>query len=103
MDWFLYDNGLRHERVKLFEPIFNPNEAKYSELHVTRESQILGGVPKPVKTEKLTINSLYNEIFHWTPVLQRVVHNHRCLPICLSVCPSLYPSVSSAFFSRMVH
>ena len=28
MDWFLYDNGLRHERVKVIE-LCSPNELLY--------------------------------------------------------------------------
>ena len=30
MDWFLYDNGLRHERVKMFRPDWSPKSVMVS-------------------------------------------------------------------------
>ena len=42
MDWFLYDNGLRHERVNAY---YRQN---IKDKHATKKTKILRGIENPI-------------------------------------------------------
>ena len=68
MDWFLYDNGLRHERVnwRCQKPIVSDAYAKFCKLKYKHIAFILSETLLPQKKHKITtkkhnyIKSMFN-------------------------------------------